>query len=261
MALAAGALYARLLFAGENARAARARRWLLRGAVAFLSLALVARAIQLGTVPLFSPLEALTFYGWLVLVISLLLVRTPEQASVGTLLVPFGAACALVGALGALSTTPVNPLFRNPLFAVHTLAAFLGYSALSVACCAGILYLLLHDRLAHKKLGTLAARLPSLEELDRLGQRTVVLGLSLLTAGIVSGMVWAWQEWKVAWLWEPKGVWAILTWLLYAAYLVARNGAGWRGVRAAWISTVAFVASIFTLLGTNYLLGWGRHVF
>jgi len=40
-----------------------------------------------------------------------------------------------------------------------------------------------------------------------------------------------------------------------------RNAAGWRGERAAWMTTVGFALSIFTFLGTNYLFAWGRHIF
>ena len=52
----------------------------------------------------------------------------------------------------------------------------------------------------------------------------------------------------------------LVTWLVYAAYLVVRNAAGWRGVRAAWITAIGFGASIFTFLGSNYLFNWGRHI-
>jgi ABC-type transport system involved in cytochrome c biogenesis permease subunit len=221
---------------------------------------IAAHSARLGAVPIFSPLEALYSYAWLVFLVFLFLVRAPNRSAIGSLLVPFGTACALLGMFG-FTSADVNPLFKNPLFSVHTLAAFLGYSALSVACCAGILYLVLHDNLTHKRIGVVASRLPSLEDLDGLGHRTVILGLSLLTLSIVAGMAWAKREWGVVWIWEPKGVWVLVTWLVYAFYLVARNRAGWRGVRAAWLSAVGFVASIFTLLGTNYLLAWGRHVF
>jgi len=261
LAAIASALTLRAFFDPEAAASERTARLLLLGATVLMTVAIVSRAIELGTVPLSSPLESLFTYGWLVFFVYLLLVRAPERPAVGTLLVPFGTLCALAGIAGLSAPADVEPILKNPLFAFHALAAFLGYSALSVACCAGILYLVLHDQIAHKRMGRLAARLPSLEDLDALGHRTVISGLTLLTASIVAGMVWAKQEWDVLWIWEPKGVWALLTWVVYAFYLFARNSAGWRGVRAAWVSALGFGATIFTLLGTNYLLGWGRHVF
>jgi cytochrome c-type biogenesis protein CcsB len=258
-AAAAGALYARL-WVSEAVADSRLRRALLWFAVACMTLFLAWRSATLGTVPLLSPTEALYFYAWLVFLVYLVLMRSPTQASVGALLVPFGAACALAGAWSASEAT-VLPIFRTPLFALHTLAAFLGYSALSVACCAGILYLVLHDQVTKKKLGRLFHRLPPLEDLDELGHRTVWLGFFLLTIAIVAGAVWARREWGVHWIWEPKAVWAASSWLVYAGYLVARWRAGWRGERAAWLATIGFAVSIASFLGTNYLLASGRHTF
>ncbi len=256
----AAVLYARLLTRDAHAEM-RLERRLLWLAVLCMTLYLAARTAALGTVPLLTPTEALYFYGWLVFLVYLLLMRSPTQASVGALLVPFGAACALAGVLGGAGDGAVLPIFQSPLFAVHTLTAFLGYSALSVACCAGILYLVLHDQLSHKRIGRLFHRLPPLEDLDRLGHRTVLLGFLLLTIAIAAGALWARQEWGVSWIWEPKAVWALSSWIVYAGYLVARRRGKWRGERAAWLATVGFAVSIASFLGTNYLLASGRHAF
>ncbi|HSF02802.1 MAG TPA: cytochrome c biogenesis protein CcsA, partial [Solirubrobacterales bacterium] len=219
------------------------------------------RAVQLGTVPLLTPGEALYFYGWLVFLVYLTLMRSPTQALVGALLVPFGAVCILLGAVAFPAEATVLPILRSPLFAVHTLSAFLGYSALSVACCAGILYLVLHDQVVHKRMGGLFRRLPPLEDLDQLGYRTVLLGFLFLTVAIVAGAIWARAEWGVSWVVEPKTVWALVSWGVYAVYLVVRGGRGWRGKRAAWLATAGFAFSIAGFLGTNYWLASGRHVF
>lgn len=259
-AVVSAVLYARLWMT-EAASETRLRRGLLWFAVGCMTVSLAWRAATLGTVPLLSPTEALYFYAWLVFLVYLVIMRSPTQASVGALLVPFGAACALAGVWTGHGPEVVNPIFRTPLFAVHTLAAFLGYSALSVACCAGILYLVLHEQVSKKKLGRLFHRLPPLEDLDRLGHRTVWLGFVLLTVVIVTGAVWARQEWGVNWIWEPKAVWAASSWLVYAGYLVARGRARWRGERAAWLATMGFAVSIASFLGTNYLLASGRHAF
>jgi ABC-type transport system involved in cytochrome c biogenesis permease subunit len=206
-------------------------------------------------VPLFRTFEALFLYGALVCLLFLVLVPPPSRSAMGALLVPLGAACAAAGALGLLAAplAPVNPLLRHPLFAAHTLLEFLAYSTLSVACCAGILYLLLHDRIAHKKFGPLLGRLPSLEELDQLAFESIGLGLLLLTAGMLAGALWARIEWGVAFLWEPKTVWSAFTWVFYVFVLLTRGGAGWRGVRAAWLSTLGFLANTLAFLGASWL--------
>jgi ABC-type transport system involved in cytochrome c biogenesis permease subunit len=123
------------------------------------------------------------------------------------------------------------------------------------------MYLLLFEEIAHKRVGRMFARLPSLDDLDRLGHHTVLLGFALLTSGIVVGMVWARTEWGVLWVWEAKSVWTLLSWLVYLGYLLTRNLAGWQGSRAAWLATLGFALAAITFLGTNVALGSGRHVF
>ena len=73
--------------------------------------------------------------------------------------------------------------------------------------------------------------------------------------------MWARREWGVAWVWESKSVWTLLSWSVYLGYLVTRRAAGWQGQRAAWLATLGFALSIFTLLGSNALLSSGKHIF
>jgi ABC-type transport system involved in cytochrome c biogenesis permease subunit len=256
-AAVASVLYARTLTGPAGPASPQGPR-LVGTAVVLMTAALVLRAFELGTVPLVTSLEALFFYAWLLLVVFLFLVR---RAALGIFLLPLATLLAAVSAAFMAPPSAVNELFKNRLFALHTVSLFLGYSALSVAFCAGVMYLLLFDEIAHKKVGRMFARLPSLDDLDRLGHRTVVLGFVLLTAGIAIGMLWARREWGVAWVWESKSVWTLLSWSVYLGYLVTRRAAGWQGQRAAWLATVGFALSIFTLLGSNALLASGRHVF
>ncbi|MCJ7833248.1 MAG: cytochrome c biogenesis protein CcsA, partial [Deltaproteobacteria bacterium] len=62
------------------------------------------------------------------------------------------------------------------------------------------------------------------------------------------------------WRWDPKEVWSLITWLLYAALLHGRLVAGWRGRRSAMISIVGFLVLIFSFLGVNFLVK-GYHSF
>ena len=260
LAAAAGVLYVRNLTTAAPP-AGRLPERLVLAAVLCLTGALVVRGLELSTVPLVSSLEALLFYAWLLLAVFLVLVRREAHRTLGAILVPLAVLLGAFAAAFMAPPQPVSALFHNRYFALHTVSLFLGYSALSVAFCAGVMYLLLFDEIAHKRVGRMFARLPSLDDLDRLGHRTVLLGFALLTAGIVVGMVWAKTEWGVLWVWEPKSVWTLLSWAVYLGYLVTRNLAGWQGPRAAWLATLGFALAAATFVGTNVALGSGRHVF
>lgn len=101
-------------------------------------------------------------------------------------------------------------------------------------------------------------RLTLAETLDNLSYRVIGLGFPLLTIGIISGAVWANEAWGAPWSWDPKETWALITWLVFAAYLHARITKGWQGRRPAYLATAGLVVVWICYLGVN-LLGKGLH--
>lgn len=101
-------------------------------------------------------------------------------------------------------------------------------------------------------------RLTLAETLDNLSYRVIGLGFPLLTIGIISGAVWANEAWGAPWSWDPKETWALITWLVFAAYLHARITRGWQGRRPAYLAAAGFAVVWTCYLGVN-LLGKGLH--
>ncbi|NEQ19917.1 MAG: c-type cytochrome biogenesis protein CcsB [Microcoleus sp. SIO2G3] len=101
-------------------------------------------------------------------------------------------------------------------------------------------------------------RLSIAETLDNISYRIIGLGFPLLTIGIIAGAVWANEAWGTYWSWDPKETWALITWLVFAAYLHARITRGWQGRRPAILAASGFVVVWICYLGVN-LLGKGLH--
>jgi cytochrome c-type biogenesis protein CcsB len=101
-------------------------------------------------------------------------------------------------------------------------------------------------------------RLTLAETLDNLSYRVIGLGFPLLTIGIIAGAVWANEAWGAPWSWDPKETWALITWLVFAAYLHARITKGWQGRRPAFLAAAGFLVTWTCYLGVN-LLGKGLH--
>jgi cytochrome c-type biogenesis protein CcsB len=106
--------------------------------------------------------------------------------------------------------------------------------------------------------GFLKQYMPALNQLDDVTYRMIAIGFPLLTAGIITGAVWANSAWGTYWGWDPKETWSLITWFVYAIYLHARYVRGWKGSQMAVISAVGFLAVIFTYLGVNLVLS-GLH--
>jgi cytochrome c-type biogenesis protein CcsB len=101
-------------------------------------------------------------------------------------------------------------------------------------------------------------RLNLADILDNISYRIIGLGFPLLTIGIISGGVWANEAWGSYWSWDPKETWALITWLVFAAYLHARITKGWQGRKPALLAAAGFVVVWICYLGVN-LLGKGLH--
>ena len=76
-----------------------------------------------------------------------------------------------------------------------------------------------------------------------------------MTVGLLSGILWAEQDWVQGWQRDPKVIAALVTWVIYLTLIYLRLAAGWRGRRAAVVSMIGFLSVLFTFLGTNYFGG------
>jgi cytochrome c-type biogenesis protein CcsB len=108
------------------------------------------------------------------------------------------------------------------------------------------------------KEGVLEKKLTLLESLDNLSYRIIGLGFPLLTIGIIAGAVWANEAWGSYWSWDPKETWALITWLVFAAYLHTRITRSWQGKGPAILASIGFIVVWVCYLGVNFL-GKGLH--
>nr|YP_010411794.1 cytochrome c biogenesis protein [Sargassum siliquastrum]YP_010485362.1 cytochrome c biogenesis protein [Sargassum macrocarpum]YP_010485501.1 cytochrome c biogenesis protein [Sargassum serratifolium]URP30888.1 cytochrome c biogenesis protein [Sargassum siliquastrum]UVW81295.1 cytochrome c biogenesis protein [Sargassum macrocarpum]UVW81434.1 cytochrome c biogenesis protein [Sargassum serratifolium] len=103
-----------------------------------------------------------------------------------------------------------------------------------------------------------SARTNFLSQLDKWSSRTISLGFPFLTIGIIAGAVWANEAWGTYWSWDPKETWALITWLIFAAYLHLRLIVGVTGKGPSFLASIAFFVVWICYLGVNFL-GQGLH--
>ncbi|WP_248925381.1 cytochrome c biogenesis protein CcsA [Paenibacillus hamazuiensis] len=97
------------------------------------------------------------------------------------------------------------------------------------------------------------------EDVDEISYRAIAIGYPIFTLGaLVFAMIWAQEAWGRFWGWDPKEVWALITWLFYAAYLHLRLSRGWQGKKSSWLAVLGFVVVMFTLVGVNLVIA-GLH--
>jgi len=155
---------------------------------------------------------------------------------------------------------PLVPALHSYWLVIHVMAAVVASGAFAVGAIAAVLFLV-KDRATRRgslRPGGYLDRLPDLPALDRLSYRLHAFGFPIWTfAALVAGPIWAEYAWGRYWNWDPKEVWAFITWVVYAAYLHARATAGWRGKAAAMIALVGFATLLFNFVGINFFFGGG----
>jgi cytochrome c-type biogenesis protein CcsB len=157
--------------------------------------------------------------------------------------------------------SPVAPLteaLSSYWLVIHVVSAIIATGAFTLGGITSALYLV-KSRTSSKTTGYVA-RLPEPEVLDRVSYRLHAFGFPVWTfAVLITGPIWAHEAWASYWSWDPKEVWAFITWVVYAAYLHARTTAGWKGRNAAILALVGVATLWFNFIGINYFSTTSQH--
>ncbi|MGD6975521.1 c-type cytochrome biogenesis protein CcsB [Bacillus altitudinis] len=121
----------------------------------------------------------------------------------------------------------------------------------------GLLRLIIRKRLS--ALLQPLVRQVNLDLVDEIGYRAVSIGFPVFAlGGLIFAMIWAQIAWTRFWGWDPKEVWALITFLFYAAYLHLRLSRGWHGEKSAWLAVIGFAIIMFNLIFVNLVIA-GLH--
>lgn len=94
---------------------------------------------------------------------------------------------------------------------------------------------------------------------EEISYRAIAIGYPIFTlGGLIFAMIWAHEAWGRFWGWDPKEVWALITWLFYSAYLHLRLSRGWQGEKAAWLAVGGFIIIMINLVVINLVVS-GLH--
>jgi cytochrome c-type biogenesis protein CcsB len=205
--------------------------------------------LGIGHAPVSNLYESLIFLGWCIS-LGLIVVRLRYRTDIVVLLgLPLVFIIMAYTFLLDDSIKPLIPALQSNWLVAHVITCFFGYAGFAVSFVAALLYLL------RKGVKPLDAYLPGPHVLDEIVYKSILVGYPLLTIGIITGAAWADYAWGSYWSWDPKETWALITWLVYSAFLHARLARNWTGERAAALSVIGFGAVVFTFFGVNYLPG------
>jgi cytochrome c-type biogenesis protein CcsB len=241
--------------------------------VAFMSLAvgfalhtasLVTDWVEDGHYPLFGLRETLSFLAWTLVVAYLLTLTRYRTVALGSFTLPLVSVLTFVAMIardrtGAASTEFSRNAGASWLFPVHTTLLLFAYAAFFVVFAASVMYLIQERELRKKTFSSFFHRLPSLMTVNDIATHAAGIGFTLLTLGVLTGMLWSSERDGRLWHNDPKEIFAGVTWLLYLVLILYRSTASWRGRRAAWLGVLGFALVLCTFFGAR-LMG-SYHVF
>ncbi len=100
-----------------------------------------------------------------------------------------------------------------------------------------------------------------LADLDTAQMIVLQLAFWGLGTGVLLGAWWADHSWGRWWAFDPKELWALLTWVVYLVVIHLRFTTGkYRALITAWLSVLGFFVMLWTYFGVNLLLP-GLHAY
>ena len=203
-----------------------------------------------------------TVSGTFVVVLFYLLLRRRLGLDwMAPIVVGFALALLMVAVLWLYEpVAPLTEALESYWLVIHVVSAILATGAFTLGGITSAIYLL-KERRPGSGTGPLA-RIPEPVVLDRISYRIHAFGFPVWTfAVLITGPIWAHQAWSSYWNWDPKEVWAFITWVVYAAYLHARSTAGWKGRNAAVLALVGLATLWFNFVGINYFSSTSQHAY
>ncbi|HHV65464.1 MAG TPA: c-type cytochrome biogenesis protein CcsB [Peptococcaceae bacterium] len=219
-----------------------------------LTASLSVRSFNLGRLPFANLYEYTFVFVWGILLLYALS-RSKLHSALFTLLVAFLTFVLLsFGSTMPSEAKPLLPALQSYWLRLHVGTAIISYSAFALSFCLAIMYLIKEKA----KGADFPGILPPLEKLDKLQHLAIIVGFSFLSLVLITGAIWAEEVWGKWWSWDPKETWALITWLIYAAYLHCRQRRNWKGKKASILAIVGFLVVLFTLYGVSFLMS-GYH--
>ena len=209
-----------------------------------------------GHAPWSNAYEAMVYVSWVVILAGFLLSRYSKLVLAATTI--FAGAMLMVAHLNWLNPeiTPLVPVLKSYWLTIHVAVMTGSYAFLGLGAILSIINLIIMSFKFPKNYRLLDVKI---EELTRINEVTLIIGVFMATIGTFLGGIWANESWGRYWGWDPKETWALIIVLVYAIILHLRfipkcNGKYLFNL----VSLIGFGSVLMTFFGVNYYLS-GLH--
>lgn len=238
-----GLLYSLLLLSRGGNLLARVVEPAVGLGLIFHFVSLVEATVIIGHLSLASIHYSESLLAFLAMVVFFVFFVGYRTTTPGIVIFPIVFILTFISAVGQNPVAITSPLLRNGWIFVHVVLIFTGYAGLFLSFGASLLYLV-QERTLKSKRSPLLTWLPPLQTIDDIGYHALLFGFPFMTFGIVTGSVLAIEKYGPMFFADPKILLSLIMWAVYMLLLYTRWSSGWRGRRAAFLATIAFVIAI-----------------
>jgi ABC-type uncharacterized transport system permease subunit len=227
-------------------------------ALAVMIAGFISHTIWIGTIcvrtqhpPLTNLPEAAAFISWCLFVVELFLFIRYRVHAASFFVYPFVLMLLTVAAVVREPFVKMDPSLRSSLFTAHVLFSAVGVAALLTGLAFTVLGLMQDRALKSKQRGRLWEWIPSLSVCRVVGYRTLAVGFSIYTLGVLTGIVWSYRTTAELIDLRVKPIGGVVAWILFGILLQSYVSGVYRARRTLVLSACAFVAILVAMFGIH----------
>ena len=208
------------------------------------------RGQAVGRCPLTNLFETQAFIAWAAVLFFLLIGPSYRVSFLGAFTAPLVLLICLAALILLVDVVQPRPVTRSAWVEFHAAIAILASGAFALGFVTGAMYLHQERQLKRRRLSSSFLLLPSIEQLDTINIRLLIMGFVMLTVGMLGGLV----SYHIVGHWtKPKIIWAVSVWILYGALVLGRGLWALRGRKVAVASMASFVLMLAGFWGVSLL--------
>ncbi|MDF2723694.1 MAG: cytochrome assembly protein [Paenibacillus sp.] len=214
--------------------------WLLQ------TLFILHRVVEYRYLPVLTMFEALFFYCWMLVTVSIMMNLFLRLDLLVFLLNVAGFLIVALNIFSDPSVTPISEQWeaKDELLFIHITLAIGSYAAFLIAALLSGMYMFIHRKLKGKQWSAVMTRFPSLDKIEGYTYRAVLVGVPLLIASTALGAAKVLLEGEWRQLADPKVLSSMLCVAAYAFYLLQRMSGKQPGYRLAVWNLSAFAVIV-----------------
>jgi len=247
----------------EIFRKSKAVNYIIKGLTVLVIIGFVLQTIGLamrwyisGHAPWSNGYESLIYIGWVTMLAGILFARQSNMTLAATTVLT--SIILMVAHLSWMDPEITNlvPVLKSYWLTIHVSIITASYGFLALGMLLGFINLIL---MIFKNKNNFRNLESKIKDLTAINERTLMIGLYMLTIGTFLGGVWANESWGRYWGWDPKETWALVSVLVYSFILHMHYVPGLKNYYSFnFASLIGYFSILMTYFGVNYYLS-GLH--